>query len=247
MASPRAPRSSLKDPPLDNDSSDILRDGSTVVNLVNSVPARLTAGTKYVLRDDAIAKTVHALLPASARRRSVVVRERGIAAPAAEVVAPPPAAARGARVSLAVSNTSRNRLSTSSMSSISTSSSRSSMASGSSAGRPRPPPPLPPRQPEGGHPYEAGVYGNPCIGCRKEFCVNMRPLSSVKSIALNMFSPKVHDDAKYYPDNSKRRNVFYRLYRDHVGLRQLKMVPYCVVQHGRDWFPENHSSEEGFV
>ena len=92
------------------------------------------------------------------------------------------------------------------------------MASGSSTGRPHLSPPLPPRQPEGGRPYEAGLYGIPCIGCGRELCVNMRALLTVKRMALKKYSPQVHNENDHFPFNAKRRNGFYRLYRDHAKI-----------------------------
>ena len=88
-------------------------------------------------------------------------------------------------------------------------------------------------------------YGSPCLGCQNRFCKNMRFLATAKATALKCYRPEVHSHPSLLPQNAFRRNDFYGIIKKIIGLSSIKLVPFCAVQHAKQWFPMKHDLSDG--
>ena len=98
----------------------------------------------------------------------------------------------------------------------------------------------PSRKPEHDKPTCEFPYGSPCVGCGKTFCPHMRALQTVNGQAMKYFKSGVHKQHELVQKNYLRRNFFYKLYKNHIGLSSVKKSPYCVIKRAKEWFPEQY-------
>jgi len=73
----------------------------------------------------------------------------------------------------------------------------------------------------------------------------MRFLATAKATALKCYRPEVHNHPSLLPQNAFRRNDFYGIIKKIIGLSSIKLVPFCAVQHAKQWFPMKHDPSDG--
>ena len=89
------------------------------------------------------------------------------------------------------------------------------------------------------NPQQLFPYGCPCYGCHRDVCSNMRAIATLRGMALKKFGRELHTNKKDYSKNHSRRNMIYKMYKNHVNLKSIKNVPTCVILMAMEWFPSS--------